>query len=470
MVGADLLFLPAVEQVALLRAGELSARELLEAHLARIEEVNPAINAIVTVAPELAHRLAAAADERHVRGEKAGPIDGLPIAHKDLVETAGVRTTWGSTLFAEHVPDTNALIVDRIQSAGGVTVGKTNTPEFGAGSQTFNEVFGATLNPYDLTKTVGGSSGGAAAALAAGLIPIADGSDMGGSLRNPAAFCNVVGFRVSPGRVPSYPKEAAWTHLSVEGPMARTVADVALLLAAMAGPDPRSPISLEDPGAVFAEELRHPESVRVAWSPTLGGLPVAAEVTAALAGVPQVMAGLGWHVDEAAPDLTDAREIFQVLRAWAFELGHGSTYDERPEALKDTIRWNVEEARRRSLVDHVDAYRKHTALFHRVREFFERYDVLALPTVQVAPFEVDVEWVREIAGRPMATYIDWMRSCTDVTVMGCPAISVPGGFTADGLPVGLQLVGRPRADFELLRIASAYEAATEHWKTRPAAV
>ena len=466
----DVTFASAVDQVGMLRGGQISARELLDEHLARVEAVNPAVNAIVTLVPELASERAAAADERHARGEVAGPLDGLPIAHKDLVDTAGIRTTSGSPLHADRIPTQSALIIDRIQDSGAVTLGKTNTPEFGAGSQTFNLVFGATRNPYDLSRTVGGSSGGAAAALAAGMIPIADGSDMGGSLRNPAAFCNVVGFRVSPGRVPSYPKEAAWSPLSVEGPMARTVADVALLLQAMAGPDPRSPLSLEAPGSEFVGELRPPDEIRVAWSPSLGGLPVEAAVADALSNSPTVFADLGWHVEEATPDLTDAREIFQVLRAWAYELGHGPTYDLQPDALKDTIRWNVEEARRLSLVDHVNAYREHAALFHRVREFFDVYDVLALPTVQVAPFDVDLDWVREIEGEPMETYIDWMRSCTDVTLMGCPAISVPGGFTPGGLPIGLQLVGKPRGDLELLRIANAFEAATEYWKTRPTAI
>jgi amidase len=366
------------------------------------------------------------------------------------------------------VPEENGLIVERLQQAGAVTIGKTNTPEFGAGSQTFNEVFGVTRNPYDLSKTVGGSSGGAAAALAAGMVPIADGSDMGGSLRNPASFCNVVGLRVSPGRVPSYPKEAAWSFLSVEGPMARTVGDIALLLQAMAGPDPRSPISRQEPPGLFAAALDVDlGDLKVAWAPTLGGLPVAAEVTDALAAVPGVLADLGSSVEEAAPDLRDAAEIFQVLRAWQFEVGLGELYDSHYDQLKDTIRWNIEEARRRSLADHARAVRKHADLFHRVREFYARYDVLACPTVQVVPFDVTLDWVREIDGTAMDTYIDWMRSCCDVTVMGCPAISVPAAFTPDGLPVGLQLVGKPGDDLGLLRIARAFESATEVWKRRP---
>ncbi len=471
LVERDLVFLPATEQAELLRGGELSAREVLDAHLDQIAEVNPHVNAIVTLAPEAALEAAAAVDEAHARGLVMGPLHGLPVAHKDLVDTAGIRTTSGSPLYAYHVPDADALIVERIRTAGAVTIGKTNTPEFGAGSQTFNTVFGVTRNPYDLSRTVGGSSGGAAAALAAGMVPIADGSDMGGSLRNPAAFCNVVGLRVSPGRVPTHPRAALWSHLSVEGPMGRTVADVALLLQAIAGPDPRNPISLDAPGSVFAAPLDADLGpVSVAWSPTLGGLPVAAEVRSALAATPSVFQALGWRVEEATPDLSAAREIFHVLRAWSFELELGPTYDDNPNALKDTIRWNIEQARRLSLADHVAAEREHAALYRRVVEFFDRYDVLALPTVQVAPFDMETEWVREIDGVLMETYIDWMRSCTDVTVMGCPAISVPGGFTDAGLPVGLQLVGRPRGDLELLRIAHAFEAATLHWKKRPPSV
>ncbi len=452
----------------LLAAGEVSSRELVRAHLDRIEAVDERVNAIVTRVPERAMAAAAHADEVHAAGRSLGPLHGIPVAHKDLTETAGIRTTYGWGPMRDFVPDENSLIVERIQGGGAVTMGKTNVPEHGAGSQTFNAVFGATRNPYDLSRTAGGSSGGAAAALAARMIPLADGSDMGGSLRNPAAFNNVVGFRVSPGRVPSYPKTDIWGHLSTEGPMGRTVADVALLLQAMAGPDPRSPIALADPGSMFADVFREPAAdIRAAWAPTLGGLPVDGDVRTALASVPEVLADLGWAVEEACPDLTDADEIFQVRRAWAFELNLGPDYDADPHSLKDTIRWNIEEARRRTLPDHADAVRKHAALFHRVREFYERFDVVVCPTTQVAPFDVDVEWVRSIDGVVMSSYIEWMRSCTDVTVMGCPAISVPAGFTEEGLPVGVQFVGRPQGDVELLRIAAAYETATGHWRTAP---
>lgn len=464
----DLVALCATELAALLASGEVAAREVVAAHLRRIEEVDGRINAIVTRTPELALEAAARADDAHAHGASLGVLHGLPIAHKDLNETAGIRTTYGWPATRDFVPAESSLVVERLWAAGAIPVGKTNVPELGAGSQTFNRIFGATRNPYDLAKTVGGSSGGAAAALAARMVPIADGSDMGGSLRNPAAFSNVVGFRPSPGRVPSHPKLDIWGHLSTEGPMARTVADVALLLQAMAGPDPRSPIALDDPGSVFAGRLDPPRlPVRVAWAPTLGGLPVAPVVRDTLSTVPKVLDGLGWHVQEACPDLRDAEEIFQVRRAWAFELNHGPDYDTDPAMFKDTIRWNIEEARRRSLSDHADAVRKHAGLYHRVREFFEHHDVLVCPTTQVAPFDVEQEWVHEIDGVPMTTYIEWMRSCTDVTVMGCPSISLPAGFTPDGLPVGVQFVGRPRGDRDLLAMAAAYEAATGFWQMAP---
>ena len=252
MPDSQICFWPAVDLVRRIREKEISAREIMEAHLSQIEQLNPELNAIVTLHPDRALEGAKAADERQARGEALGPLHGLPIAHKDLVTTRGIRTTFGSRLFSNYVPTEDDLIVERLKAAGTVTIGKTNTPEFGAGSQTYNEVFGATRNPYDTSKTCGGSSGGAAMALAAGMLPIADGSDMGGSLRNPGNFCNVVGLRPSAGRVPVYPTQLAWSQLSVLGPMARTVRDTALLLSAIAGPDPRSPIAIAEPGDRFA--------------------------------------------------------------------------------------------------------------------------------------------------------------------------------------------------------------------------
>src|SRR5947207_1046909 len=254
-MASDICTLGAIEMARLIRSKQLSARDVLSAHVDQIERVNPRVNAIVTLLADRAMDRASAADEALARGEEVGPLHGLPIAHKDLQPTKGIRTTFGSPIFKDFVPPEDSLIVERIRDAGAIVVGKTNVPEFGAGSQTFNPVFGATLNPYDHSKTCGGSSGGAAAALACGMLPVADGSDMGGSLRNPASFCNIVGLRPSPGRVPSWPAAMAWSTLSVDGPMARSVADVALMLSAIAGPDPRSPIAIDEPGSRFAAPL-----------------------------------------------------------------------------------------------------------------------------------------------------------------------------------------------------------------------
>ena len=450
----------AVELAAMIRERAVSARELLAACLARIEAVNPDLNAIVTLVPDLAEQWAAEADERTASGAELGPLHGLPIAHKDLVSTAGIRTTQGSPIFADVVPDTDDLIVSRLRAAGAVTIGKTNTPEFGAGSHTFNPVFGATRNPYDPTRTCGGSSGGAAVALAAGMIPIADGSDMGGSLRNPAGFCNIVGMRPSFGRVPAWPNSTPWSGLATTGVMARSVADLALQMEAVAGPDPRVPISLPDPASIFADlgEL-DTRGLRVAWTPDLG-LPVDPDVRAALAGVPGELDELGCAVTEAMPDLADAGEIFQVLRAWHFEISKGAVCDRAPDLVKDTVRWNIELARSLSLVDHARASVGQAQAVERMRAFFDDYDVLALPTSQVAPFVIETEWPTEVGGVTMPTYIDWMRSCSDITVTGCPAVSMPAGFTPTGLPVGVQFVGRPGGDVDLLRFAAAWERAT----------
>lgn len=452
----------AVELAGMIRRREVSAMELLHACLQRIEQINPTVNAVVTLVPDLAAEWAAEADRRTMAGDDLGVLHGLPIAHKDLEMTAGIRTTKGSPLLADFVPDEDGLIVQRLRAAGAVTIGKTNTPELGAGSQTFNPVFGATLNPYGTTKTCGGSSGGAAVALATGMVPIADGSDMGGSLRNPASFCNVVGMRPSSGRVPSWPNSTPWSGLATGGAMARTVDDLVLQLQAIAGPDERVPISLPEPGAAFARVVADPpldpSCLRVAWSPTLG-LPVDPAVRSALADVPDRLASLGCNVVEDAPDLRGAREVFQVLRAWHFEISAGPLYDRAPDLMKDTVRWNIEYARSLQLVDHARAAAEHAAIVDRVGQFFARYDVLALPTAQVVPFDVTLDWPRSVDGVEMETYIDWMRSCCDISVTGCPAVSMPASFTPDGLPVGVQFVGPPKGDVELLRFARLWERA-----------
>ncbi len=468
MSSNEICFMTATDLVQKIRTKALSAKEVMDAHLDQIERINPKVNAVVTFLPEIAAKGAKAADEMLEKGGEVGPLHGLPVAHKDLAETKGIPTTYGSPIFKDFIPDRDALIVERLKNAGAITFGKTNTPEFGAGSQTFNEVFGETLNPYDLTRTCGGSSGGAAVALACGMLPIADGSDLGGSLRNPANFCNVVGFRPSAGRVPSWPTLAGWFSLSVKGPMARTVQDTALMLSAIAGPDPRSPISIREPGGIFGQPLdRDFNGVRVAWSPDFGGLPVDTRIMAAIEKQRSVFESLGCVLEKTEPDFTDADEIFKIWRAWVFELSHGELLKERRDDMKDTVIWNIEAGMKLTGPEIGRAEVKRTKLFHRIREFMETHEFLILPVSQVPPFDIKQRYITEINGIKMETYIDWMKSCYYVSVTGHPAISVPCGFTPEGLPVGVQIVGRYQDDWGVLQLAHAYEQATEFWKQKP---
>jgi amidase len=371
-------------------------------------------------------------------------------------------------VYSDCVPEADALIVERFKQAGAITLGKTNTPEFGAGSQTFNAVFGATRNPWDTTKTCGGSSGGAAVALACGMVPIADGSDLGGSLRNPASFCNVVGLRPSAGRVPDWPAPNAWYSLSVLGPMARNVEDVALQLTAIAGPDARAPLAIDQSGRMFAQPLeRNFRGVRAAWSRNLGGLPIDPRVTAVLEAQRHVFAELGIVLEEAEPDLTNADEIFRVLRAYSFEIKYGDLLRTHRSQFKDTVVWNIEEGVRLTGPQIGRAEAQRTELFHRMRAFMEKYEFLLAPVVQVVPFDVEQPYVTEIAGVRMQTYLDWMKSCYLITVTGSPALSIPCGFSGEGLPVGLQIVGRYRDDFGVLQLARAFEERTQFAKQRP---
>lgn len=468
-MSSDICFATAGELVSRMRTGDLSAVEVMEAHLAQIESINPQVNAIITLLPHDEIRAKArAADERRARNEDLGPLHGLPVAHKDLALTKGIRTSFGSLAFRDFIPEENSLIVERLQNAGAITIGKTNTPELGAGSQTYNEIFGETLNPYDLTKTCGGSSGGAAVSLACGMLPIADGSDMGGSLRNPASFCNVVGLRPSPGRVPTWPDLVGWFPLLVEGPMARTVEDVALMLSTIAGPDSRAPISIAEPGALFTRPLgRDFKDVRIAWSRTLGKLPVDPRVTTALDEKRYVFESLGCITDDVEPDFTDADDVFKVWRAWRMELGFAEFLEKYRTVFKDTVVWNIEEGMKLSGPQIGAAERKRTELYHRIRRLMETYDYLILPVSQVPPFDVKQRYVTRINDDAMETYIDWMKSCYYISVIGNPAISVPCGFTSDGLPVGIQIVGRHQNDFGVLQLAYAFEQATALWRHKP---
>ena len=460
------MHLSAVELAARLRRKDVSAREVVKAHLDQIARVNPQVNAIVTLVAERAMADAARADDALARGTPPGVLHGLPIAHKDLVDTAGILTTKGSPFFRDNIPVRDAPIVTRIRAAGAITVGKTNTPVLGAGSQTFNTLFGATRNPYDLSKTCGGSSGGAAVSLACRMLPIADGTDVGGSLRNPAAFCNVVGFRPSPGRVPG--DGASWSPLGVSGPMARSVADVALLLSAMAGPERHVPLTLDDDPARFRAPLeRDVKGLRIGWWRGLGGIPFEPEIRRVVNGNRCVFEDLGCVVEEAEPDFAGVDEAFPVLRYAAAYAQNAPLVRQNPEWVKDTIRGEVELAERLTAADVGRALARQGQMFEASRQFFERYDYFVLPVTQVAPFAITVPYPTSINGSPMATYLDWMRSCWYITFMSNPAISVPAGFTAGGLPVGLQICGRHRDDWSVLQIAHAFEQATQHAKRVP---
>ncbi|WP_134742220.1 amidase [Nocardioides sp. 503] len=449
------------EMAAAVRARRISARELLDLHLQRIGSRNYELNAIVSLDVERARAGAAAADQHLASGIPVGPLHGLPFAVKDTHAVAGWRTTYGSPLYADHVPDTDDLIVERIRRAGVVLLGRTNVPEFAAGSHTFNTVFGTTLNPVDTSRSAGGSSGGAAAALASGMVPLADGSDMGGSLRNPASFCGVVGLRPSLGRVPEWPLYNQWESTSVGGPMARDVGDVALLLSVLAGPDPRAPLALGDPGSTFAPPVSGTlQGLRVAWSRDLGGaFEVDHDVAAVVEEAGRLMVRSGARVFGDHPDLSGADETFRTLRAWHFQARFGELLARNPTSFKQSLADNIRAGESLTGADVATAYTRRTELAERMRVFFTRYDVLVLPVSQVPPFPADQEYPTSINGVEMESYLDWMRSAYFVTVTGCPAISVPAGLTPDGLPVGVQIVAPHGAERRLLEVAAAFEAA-----------
>ncbi len=465
----ELYYRSASELARALRAKELSAREVVTAHLARIEQTNPRVNAIVTLVADAALRQASDADDAAAHGRFTGPLHGIPVAHKDNHLTAGIRTTFGSRARGDFVPDTDDLVIERMKAAGVITLGKTNVPEFAAGGHTFNEVFGITRNPYDLAMTAGGSSGGAAAALAAGMHPLADGNDFGGSLRLPAGFCNVIGLRPSAGRVPVYPATDGFVGLSVQGPMARTVDDVALLLSVMAGPDLRSPISLEDNGSGFAVV---PDGglagKRIAFSPDLGGAVTVEPEIAALVRQAAADAETGGAiVEEGCPDFTGADDCFRTLRAWQFEATLGSVFDDNADLVRPSLQANMLAGRTLTGPQVGRAAVLRTELFHRMREFLQSYDALMLPVSPLAAFDADIQYPELVAGEQQPDYLGWMRSVCAVTVTGHPVISLPAGFTAAGTPVGVQLVGRHRAERELLWMAKGFESVTGHARRRP---
>ena len=465
---SSICFLSAVEMARQIRAKKISARELLEAHLKQIERVNPKVNAIVTLVPEMAADAAAKADEMQAHKETLGPLHGLPVAHKDLFETRGIRTTFGSPLFKDYVPAEDDIVVERMRRAGAIIIGKTNTPEFGAGSQTFNQVFGATRNPYDLTKTCGGSSGGAAVSLACGFAPVVSGSDTGGSLRNPAAFCNVVGFRPSIGRVPNPKAAFAWSTLTTSGCLGRSVADLAYVLSTIAGPDPRAPLSINEPGELFARPLeRSFKGVRVAWFKDLGGVPFDPRVRAVVDSHRKTFESLGCIVEQAEPDFSNAEIAFRILRALGTANSYAARLHDHPDSFKDTLKGEIEEGLHLSGMDVARADTAHGQLWRGFQAFLEKYEYFILPTTQLPPFNVNTPYPTEIAGVKFTNYIDWMKSCWYISATGNPAASVPGGFTPEGLPVGVQIVGRNKEDFRVLQMAHAFEQATGFGNNRP---
>jgi len=468
----DLCYMSATHMASLLRKRKLSAREVMQAHLHQIARVNSKVNAIVTLVPE--DRLMAqalAADESIAKGKWLGPLHGLPIGVKDLHEAKGLRTTYGSPLTKDFVPDFDCLVVEREKSAGGIVIGKTNVPELGLGSQTTNPVFGATLNPYDVTKTCGGSTGGGSVALACGMVALADGSDFGGSLRNPPNFCNIVGMRPSPGRVPDAPSRMGWFTLSVAGPVARNVTDCAYLLSVLAGFDRRSPISIDQPGRQFSQALagRNFKGVRVAMFKDMG-LPWEAEVRNTVLAQRKVFESLGCIVEDAEPDFTDADECLLTWRHWYYEQAYGDLLEANADKFNSYVHWHVQEGRKLTGPQLSRTEAKRTALYERMRQFMEKYEFFIAPVNQVLPFDVHSMYPSEIAGVKMENYLSWMKSAYYISVVGNPAISVPCGFSSTGLPIGIQIVGRHHDDWGVLQVAYAFEQATEVGRRRPSIV
>ena len=455
---SELLYSSVRELSHQLTSRQLSSRELLDATLARIDQVNPALNAIVTLDREGAYANADAIDARRVNRLPTSPLAGLPIAMKDLEPVKGMRTTMGSPIFKDWVPDYDTLMVERFRAHGLTLLGKTNTPEFGLGSQTFNAVFGATKNPWDLTKTCGGSSGGAAVSVASGMLPFADGSDMGGSLRNPANFCGVVGLRPSPGRVPTYPSINLWGTLGVMGPIARTAEDAAWLLSVQAGDDPRAAIGRCGDPTVFREPLdRDFKGTRIAWSPTAGGLPVEKGVRDALQQSLKRFEAIGAIVEEAEPDLEIADNAFQVMRALHMVNSLGGHYKNHKELLKDTAVWNIEQGLKLTGEQIAEAQAQQSKCFERMQRFLTKYDYFICPVNQVLPFDINMPYPMEIDGTPLSNYLDWMKSACRISMTSHPAASAPVAFAANGLPVGMQIIGHFGCELEVLQLVHAVQ-------------
>jgi amidase len=453
----------------LLRARQLSAREVMQAHLAQIHRWNPHLNAIVAKLDDAAClQLADDADAQLSRGGAIGTLHGVPWAFKDLEPALGFPWTRGSPIFKTARAAADSILVERLRGAGVLPIGKTNTPEFSMGCHTYNSVYGTTVNPYDLRKSAGGSSGGAAAAVAAGLLTAADGGDVAGSLRNPGNFNNVVGFRPTVGLVPTAPDVLPLLGLAAKGPIARSVADAGYLLAAMAGPDPRDPHCMPSDPAVFAGDLNRAfTGVRVAWCPDLGCLPLDQRVRDVLNAQRRTFETLGCIVEDAHPDLKDADEVFLTLRAFRTWTSLGALLPKHRAQMKPEAIAEIEAGAGLTTAQLSRALVRQDQLRETLSKFHEQYEFLLTAVNQVPPFDASIHWPTEIDGVPMEHYIAWMKSAYWISATGQPAISVPAGFTADALPVGLQIVGRHRGDFGVLQLAHAFEQASGAGLRRP---
>jgi len=453
-----LAFAPATELRRLIRAGKVSPVEVVEGTLRRIERVNPVVNAYCTVAAGQALAAARQAEAAVSRGDDLGPLHGVPVGIKDMSLTAGIRTTFGSRLYADYIPTEDSVDVARLKRAGAIVLGKTNSPEFAAGPNTLNALFGATRNPWSLERSAGGSSGGSAVALACGMASLANGGDLGGSLRIPASVCGVVGFRPSPGRVPMYP--SAWTSESflVVGPMARTVRDVALMLEVTAGPDDRVPISLDEPGSVFERAAEGGvKGLRVAWSPDLGVSRVDPEVARIVEAACRRFEEAGCSVEAAAPEIGEIRPMIATYRALGAAAGAPDLLNRADEVENPLLREFLKRPRELTGLQVAQAGIEHSRYVERMMAFFRRYDLLVTPTTPTAAYLLDQMYPPEIAGQPVESAIDAMLVTYAITMAGLPAISVPAGFTAAGLPVGMQIVGGRHAEALVLRAAAAFE-------------
>ncbi|UCH74744.1 MAG: amidase [Rhodospirillales bacterium] len=460
---ATLIEKTAIEIVDLLRRGAISPLDLVDTLEQRLAVVEPAINALPTLCLERARDHARRLMHRDL-GDR-GPLAGLPIPIKDLVPVAGVRTTFGSPIFADFVPEDSESIVTRLEARGGIVYAKSNTPEFGAGGHTFNEVFGTTANPWNTARSAGGSSGGAAAALASGCAWLAQGSDLGGSLRIPASFCGVVGLRPSPGRVPSGPDSHPYELMTVEGPMARNVTDAALALDAMTGRDETVPFATGDSQGAFLAAACNPRKPgRIAFSLDLGVTPVDPEVAAVVRGAVATLEAAGFEIVETGPDLAGAVEAFQVLRAVSYAVGKAPLLEQHRDKLKPEVIWNIEKGLALDGAAVIAAQREQARLFHATREFMDGFDLLICPATIVPPFPAEERYVTACNGVAFETYIDWMAITWVLTVVSLPVLAMPCGVTEDGLPVGLQVAGRPGGEVELIAMSKTIEDTLCDWR------